>query len=141
MVDEEESSEEEEYDEEQGTFKSRGKTLLTKNREAADIRSTMNPVMKSSRGKEAVPSKHVLAADASNTAKTHQKQVTLEPEKRADHRHHEPNANQPDGLRHGAAIESNRPEATYVHHTLEPSSYLRSESSLTSVALPEPKRA
>ena len=51
----------------------------------------MNLVTKSSRGKAAKPSKHVLVANASNTAKTHKKQVTLQPEKRARYRHREPN--------------------------------------------------
>jgi len=101
----------------------------------------MNPVTKSSRGKAAKPSEHVLAADASNTAKTHKKQATLQPEKRAGYRHREPNVDQPSGLRRGAAIESNRLEAAYVHHSLEPSSCLCSESSSTSVALPEIKQA
>jgi hypothetical protein len=99
----------------------------------------MNPVTKSSRGKAAEPSEHVLAADASNTAKTHKKQVTLQPEKRAGYRHRKPNVDQPSGLHCGAAIESNHLEAAYVHYTLEPSSCLCSESSLTSVTLPETK--
>jgi hypothetical protein len=43
----------------------------------------MNLVMKSSRGKAARPSEHILAANASNTAKIHKKQVTLQLEKRA----------------------------------------------------------
>jgi hypothetical protein len=54
-------------------FKSQSKTLLTKNlnrQGAMDLRSTMNLVMKSLRGKAAEPSKHILAANASNTAKT-----------------------------------------------------------------------
>jgi hypothetical protein len=101
----------------------------------------MNLVTKSSRGKVAEPSEHVLVANASNTAKIHKKQVTLQPEKRARYRHHEPNIDQPSGLHCGVAIESNHLKAVYVHHTLKPSSCLCSESSLTLVALPETKRA
>jgi len=99
----------------------------------------MNPVTKFLRRKTAEPSEHILAANASNTAKIHKKQVTLQLEKRARYRYRKLNINQLSGLCCSAAIESNHLETVYIHHTLEPSSYLCSESSLTSVALPKTK--
>ncbi len=89
-----------------------------------DPRSTMNPVAKFSREKATTPSKHghISAADASNATKTHKKQVTQEPDKRAKYGHREANIDKPSGPH--AAIGSNHLEAEYVHHTLELSSCL-----------------
>jgi hypothetical protein len=132
-VDEEESSEEEEYDEEQGTFKSQGRTQSMKdlNRQGAvDPRFTTNPVAKSLREKVTVPSKHISAADASNVTKMHKKQVTQELDKRAKYSHCEANVDKLSGP--CLVIGSNHLEAAYVHHTLELSSCLCS----TSVTLP-----
>ncbi len=71
-----------------------------------------------------VSSKHVSAADASNTTKTHKKQVTQELEKRVEYHHREANIDKPSGPH--VAIGSNHLEAVYVHHTLEPSLCLHS---------------
>jgi hypothetical protein len=95
-----------------------------------DPRFTINLVAKSLREKATIPSKHILAADASNITKMHKKQVIQELDNRAKYSHREANVDKLSGPY--LVIESNHLEAAYIYHTLKLSSCL----CLTSVTLP-----